>query len=227
MTSLEQRIGYEFKNRTLFEQSLVHKSFHNESAGKSVGHNERLEFLGDAVLDLSLSDLLMNHFPHLHEGELSKIRAGLVNETVLSQVATELGFSTHIKLGKGESQSGGALKPRLLSSVFEAFVGAFYMDSNFDRVHAFLKNTFKPRLENVDHTHHYQGDFKTRLQEKIQEKYKQTPTYEVLKEEGPDHEKIFHVKVRVGTSTLADGYGKSKKAAEQDAARKALEVLEK
>lgn len=227
MTSLEQTIGYEFKNRTLFEQSLVHKSFHNESAGKSVGHNERLEFLGDAVLDLSLSDLLMNHFPQLHEGELSKIRAGLVNETVLSQVATELGFSAHIKLGKGESQSGGALKPRLLSSVFEAFVGAFYLDSNFDRVHTFLKATFKPRLENVDHTHHYQGDFKTRLQEKIQEKYKQTPTYEILKEEGPDHEKIFHVKVKVGATTLADGYGKSKKAAEQEAARKALEVLTK
>ncbi len=227
MTSLEQKIGYEFKNRTLFEQSLVHKSFHNESAGKSIGHNERLEFLGDAVLDLSLSDLLMRQFPNLHEGELSKIRAGLVNETLLSQVANDLGFSAHIKLGKGESQSGGALKPRLLSSVFEAFVGAFYLDSDFAQVHQFLKRVFLPKIENVDHTHHYQGDFKTRLQEKIQEKFKQTPTYEVLKEEGPDHEKVFHVKVRVGTKSLADGYGKSKKAAEQEAAKKALEGFEK
>lgn len=214
-----------FNNENLREQALTHKSFLNESANRALGHNERLEFLGDAVLDLVLSDYLMHRFPELNEGDLSKVRAGLVNEATLAKVAVELNLQFELKLGKGEQQSGGSLKPRLLASVFEALVGAFYLDAGFEKVKEFIFATFKNRIEAVNPDQHFETDYKTRLQEILQERFRRTPQYVVVDQEGPDHNKVFHVEVRLDTKTLAMGAGKSKKQAEQEAAQMALKGL--
>lgn len=214
-----------FRSSDLLEQALTHRSYFNENPERVKGHNERLEFLGDAVLDLVLSDLLMHNFPEKSEGELSKLRASLVNEAVLAEMALEFEFQNHLRLGRGEANSGGAQKPRLLASVFEAFVGAVYVDSGFDRAFEFLQRAFQSRLANLDLEQHFVSDYKTRLQELAQEKFRQAPVYEILAEMGPDHDKSFHVVVKVAGQALAEGRGKSKKQAEQDSAKQALEVL--
>lgn len=224
MTTSKQSLRWkrDFRDPNLLTQALTHRSYHNENITQSVGHNERLEFLGDAVLDLALSDLLMTEFPHLSEGDLSKFRASLVNESELAKIALELKFDHHLRLGRGEINTGGAQKPRLLASVFEAYVGALYIDSGFQVTLDWLREVFVPRFVALNHEDR-DRDFKTRLQERAQELHHQTPTYELLKEQGPDHNKVFVVKVRLGTETLAEGEGRSKKQAEQEAARVALE----
>lgn len=216
-----------FANPNLFEQALTHRSFHNENTKESKGHNERLEFLGDAVLDLAVSDLLYNDLNQATEGDLSKLRASLVNEAALCEIATELEIGPLLKLGKGESQTGGTSKPRLLASALEAVIGALYVDKGYEPAAKFIGNIFKRRIETLDLAVFFKEDYKTRLQEKLQEQKKKTPHYELIKEEGPDHEKVFHVGVVVGSHTLAVGTGRSKKQAEQDAAQKALEKEDK
>ncbi len=211
-----------FKDASLLSQSLTHKSYHNENLSASDGHNERLEFLGDAVLDLALSDLLMREFPEASEGDLSKFRAGMVNESELAEIALELEFDHLMRLGRGELITGGALKPRLLASVFEAYIGGLYLDTGYETAHEFLKEVFVPRFASL-RTESKDRDFKTKLQERAQEQHRQTPTYELLQEEGPDHNKIFVVSVRLGIAELAQGKGRSKKQAEQEAAKRALE----
>jgi ribonuclease-3 len=214
---------YAFKNADLYQQAVTHKSFHNENPTASVGHNERLEFLGDAVLDLALSADLMTHFPDLTEGELSKMRASLVNESTLSEVAKELKLDAELRLGKGEQQTGGAMKPRLLASVFEALVGAVYQDSDFTTAQTWIREVFQARFKELDLSLHYKSDYKTRLQEKLQGLYRQTPQYELEQQEGPDHEKLFYVTLKMDGRVLGQGVGRSKKQAEQEAARAALE----
>ncbi len=224
--TFQQRIGYQFNDITLLEQSLTHKSFHNEQAeGLSLGHNERLEFLGDAVLDLALSDSLMKAFPEATEGELSKVRASLVNETVLAEVARMFDMARLLRLGKGEVLTKGAEKPRLLASTFEAFVGAFYLDAGYEKSYEFVQNVFEPWLERMDPKKGYFTDYKTRLQEMTQEKFKCIPQYKTINESGPDHEKIFVVEVIINKEYRYQGQGRSKKQAEQLAAGKALEEL--
>jgi ribonuclease III len=222
--SLFDKIGYVFKNTDLFARALTHRSFHNENSKSSEGHNERLEFLGDSVLDLSLSDDLMKRFSHMTEGELSKIRASLVNEVALSEVAIELGLDKDMKLGKGEQQSNGAAKPRLLASTLEALIGAIYQDSDFATADNVIKNIFAERIHKLDLETHFKSDYKTRLQEKVQSEKRQTPQYELLREEGPDHDKLFFVNLKINEQVIAQGSGRSKKQAEQDAARVALET---
>ncbi|MCB0351577.1 MAG: ribonuclease III [Bdellovibrionales bacterium] len=222
---LAEKLGYTFKSNELLSRSLTHKSFDNEFPKKSKGHNERLEFLGDAVLDLALSDYLMKRFPELNEGELSKIRASLVNEKVLAEVALELGLENLIRFGKGEFKSGGSLKPRLLSCAFEALVGALYRDSDFQNTNDIILKIFFDRIENLDLETHFKSDYKTHLQEKLQGMLKQIPNYELEREEGPDHNKVFFVKIKIDDQVVATGTGRSKKQAEQDAARIALENL--
>lgn len=222
-----EQLGQLFSDQNLFSQALTHRSFHNENSKESCGHNERLEFLGDAVLDLALSDILYSNLNQANEGELSKLRASLVNETALCEIATELEIGPLLKLGKGESQTGGTSKPRLLASALEALIGALYIDKGFEESKKFLVSIFKERTEQLDLAVFFKADYKTRLQERAQEMKKKTPVYELIKEEGPDHEKIFHVSVQVGQKTLAVGTGRSKKQAEQDAAQKALEVEDK
>lgn len=223
--NLTEKIGYTFKNEELLSRALTHKSFHNEFPKKSPGHNERLEFLGDAVLDLSLSDYLMRRFPDLDEGELSKIRASLVNESVLAEVALELEIEGLLRLGKGEGKSGGSLKPRLLSCALEAIVGAIFQDSDFSAAHNIIQNIFNSRIESLDLETHFKSDYKTRLQEKMQGMLKQIPVYELEREEGPDHDKTFFVNLKIEDRVVAVGSGRSKKQAEQEAARAALENI--
>jgi ribonuclease-3 len=213
-----------FHNPALLAQALTHKSFHNENAATSVGDNERLEYLGDAVIDLVVSDLLYHAHPQLPEGDLSKIRAGLVNESALAEIASEMGLSEHLKLGRGEVQTGGAAKPRLLASGFEALVGAVYLDQGFAETKKFLEEKFCPRITQPDVQVLTKFDYKTRLQERLQEKYKRTPVYELIKEEGPDHDKVFSVNITLDDKILGNGIGKSKKQAEQEAARHALDA---
>jgi ribonuclease-3 len=213
----------EFRDHQLLQQSLTHKSFCNESPGVSCQHNERLEFLGDAVLDLVLSDCLMKQFPESNEGDLSKIRAGLVNEVTLAKVAAELELHEALRLGRGEQMSGGHLKPRLLASVFEALVGAIYLDCGFDRVREFVISVFDSRIRATNPLRLYETDYKTRLQEILQERFRKAPVYLVIHDEGPDHSKTFHVEVKLDQQTLAVGTGRSKKQAEQNAASIALE----
>jgi ribonuclease-3 len=215
-----------FTDPRLLAQALTHKSCLNEQSDRSLGHNERLEFLGDAVLDLALSDHLMRRFPGLSEGDLSKIRAGLVNETTLAKMALELMLQDSLRLGKGEVLSNGHLKPRLLASVFEALVGAIYLDMGFDIAKQFLFEVFHTRVEAINPQQQFESDYKTRLQELLQEKYRKAPRYAVIKQEGPDHSKTFFVEVRLEERVMAIGSGKSKKQAEQQAAEQALkEVL--
>lgn len=224
LNELTNSLGYQFKNGDLALQALTHKSYHYEHLVNSVGHNERFEFLGDAVLDLVLTAELMRLLPDRTEGELSKIRASLVNETMLAEIAVELNFQRAIRLGKGEKQSGGAQKPRLLASFIEAFFGALFVDAGYDGARILIEKIFAKRMNDLDLTVHYKDDFKTRFQEKLQGVAKTTPQYVLDSEEGPDHDKTFHVSVKVNERIVATGSGRSKKQAEQEAARRALEV---
>ena len=225
MITFQQRIGYQFNDITLLEQALTHKSFHNEQGEESRGHNERLEFLGDAVLDLTLSDYLMHKYSEATEGELSKVRASLVNETVLAEVARSFEMNRLLRLGKGEILTKGSEKPRLLASTFEAFVGAYYLDAGFEKVKGFIEGVFEKNLLKMDLKQGYSTDFKTRLQELTQEKFKTTPKYNIVEELGPDHEKTFIVSVTINDEHEFRGEGKSKKQAEQGAASEALKGL--
>jgi ribonuclease-3 len=226
MTELIERIGYNFKNADLLLLALTHKSFRNEQPTAVAGDNERLEFLGDAVLDLVLSDLLMKRFGADQEGSLSKKRASLVNEEHLAELAREIGLDSYVRLGKGERQTGGLQKPRILASAFEAVLGAIFLDGGFDAASSAITRFFEPRLAPfLAGAADFARDFKTRLQEQAQELFRLTPTYFVEREEGPDHNKIFEVSVRLDNRVLAVGKGRNKKAAEQDAARLALESL--
>ncbi|WII70970.1 ribonuclease III [Bdellovibrio sp. 22V] len=223
MSELEKRLGYTFKNPALLERALTHKSYANELKN-TIEHNEKLEFLGDAVLDLVVGQFLFERFPNDTEGGLSKKRASIVNEEVLSELALEMGLNKRMLLGKGETLTGGATKPRLISSSFEAIIGALYLDGGFDVAQAFIRQEFTPLAERVCGTEDFEKDYKTRLQELVQKALKETPRYEVLAEEGPPHDRQFLVCVKVKEEVWAQGRGRSKKNAEQSAAKLALEM---
>jgi ribonuclease-3 len=226
VNELEQKLQFEFKNKELFARALKHKSFAHETQSKN-DHNEKLEFLGDAVLDLVLGEHLMELFEVDGEGGLSKKRASLVNEEVLAGLATNLGLSQFLHLGKGETTTGGAQKPRLLASAYEALIGAMFLDAGFEVVRQFLRREFAGLIANLDPVQDFEKDYKTRLQEVLQRDHKEAPFYEIISEEGPPHDKTFTVCVRVKEVNITTGAGKSKKIAEQAAAKKALEILSK
>jgi ribonuclease-3 len=226
MTELETKLGYEFKNRDLFDRALTHKSYAHEFRTKNE-HNEKLEFLGDAVLDLVLGEYLMELFSADGEGGLSKKRASLVNEEILSKLASDLEISKVLQLGKGEATTGGAQKPRLLASAYEALIGAMFLDGGFEAVKGFLRRDFAKLIADLDPVQDFERDYKTRLQEVMQKDTKETPIYELINEEGPPHERMFTVCVRVKEVNLAMGTGRSKKNAEQAAAKKALDLISK
>lgn len=210
-----------FSQAGWLQKALTHKSYANEQRLGSE-HNEKLEFLGDAVLDLVVGEYLYEKFPQDTEGNLSKKRASVVNEDVLSSIATQLRLHEHILLGKGEAQTGGAQKPRLLASAFEALVGALFLDKGFSPAREFIRARFAEQVEALHQQVDYEKDYKTRLQEIAQKDLKETPVYVLLSEEGPPHERIFTVAVQVKAETLAEGRGRSKKSAEQAAAEEAL-----
>jgi len=222
---LQRRIGYRFNNPALLRESLTHKSFSNEHTGEPVPHNERLEFLGDAVLDLVVSHRIFNDFPALPEGELTRIRAELVSEKGLVAVARDLDLGNCLLLGRGEERSGGRDKESLLADALEGLLGAVFCDGGFECVTSVVDSLFGAavafsanRKTGVDH--------KTRLQELLQARYGQPPTYVLTRTEGPDHQRIYTVEVCLADQTIGVGQGRNKKTAEQAAACEALASLE-
>jgi len=223
-SSLEAMLGYAFRDRGLLEQALRHASWCNEHPAERLEDNERFEFLGDAVLDLVVGHKLMTRYPQLREGELSVTRAQVVSEAGLSEVAAQLGLGEWLMLGKGEEKSGGRAKPSILADAFEAILAAVYLDGGFDAAWGIVERLLAQRIETVEFKGFY--DFKTRLQETAQARLKATPTYRVVQEIGPDHDKRFVVAVTIGTDEWARAVGKSKKEAEQMAAAEANFRLE-
>ncbi len=218
-------LGHYFRRSELLDQALTHKSFVNESKEQAVQHNEVLEFMGDSVLGLVVTQILIERFPQDDEGRLSKKRASLVNEHTLSELAKDLGLHLRLRMGKGERASGVMRNPRILASTFEAVIGAIHLDSNFIEISQILRSLFIPMIEARDWAQDFELDYKTRLQELAQEKYNEAPVYSLQEEVGPEHNKRFEVQVRVDGRVLGLGWGTSKKLAEQASAKMALERL--
>jgi ribonuclease-3 len=221
---LENQLGYIFRDAALCEAALTHKSWLNETNLPDRTDNERLEFLGDAVLALVVSDLLMRRFPQRPEGELSKARAVIVSEVGLTKAAEALGLGQWIFLGRGEDQAGGRRKPSILSNALEALIGAVYLDGGFAAAHDVAHRLFATDLAEAEGSARL--DFKSRLQERSQALLQVTPQYSVVAEAGPDHDKTFSVVIRLGGIEYGPASGKSKKEAEQNAAAQALTALE-
>src|SRR3954465_6074382 len=224
---LQQQIGYTFGDRAILLQSLTHTSYGHEFLQDkpfALRDNERLEFLGDAILDVIVSDILLEAFPNANEGQLSKMRAAVVNEKTLAQLAASIGLGGCIRLGKGEALTGGNQKPSILSSTLEALIAAVYLDGGFNAVYPVVRHLFAPLfIEERELISFY--DHKTQLQEIVQARWKVTPTYHLLRTEGPDHAKTFEVEVRMSGKSLAAACGSSKKEAEQNAARQAIQTV--
>ncbi len=223
LTTLENNIGYSFKDKSLLINALCHRSFLNEHQDVCSSDNERLEFLGDAVLGLCVGHLLMEKSPSINEGELSKLRSSLVSEPALADMARYIDLGRFIRLGRGEARSRGFDKNSILSDAFEAVIAAVYLDAGFDRAYRLTHDLFDHKIKKVLYSEQV-IDYKSMLQEFAQERGTKTPQYVVLNETGPDHDKTFEISL-----TLFDieskGFGKTKKSAEQDSARKALEML--
>jgi len=220
---IEQSLKYEFNDKNILQEALRHSSYVNELADSQLRDNECLEFLGDAVLNLIIGHLLMQHYPDLKEGDLSRSRANLVNETCLAKIARSFDLGSFIQLGKGEIQTLGREKNSILADTFEALMAAIYLDGGFDAAYQIIADNFKILIADLD-TAAGGLDYKSQLQEKVQVGRGSMPDYNIIREEGPDHDKTFWVSLKV-LDIDTEGSGKSKKAAEQDAARRALEIL--
>lgn len=217
-------LGIDLNDLSLLNQALIHTSFANETKGTSVIHNERLEFLGDAVLDLVISEYLFRQFPNLPEGELTKARAAIVCEATIARRAASLSIGKYLLLGKGELVSGGRERISILADAFEAIIGAIYLDGGFESAKSFVIGQLKDQLALVE-TGDYVKDYKTLLQEVVQRNSDSRINYEIIAERGPDHDKTFEIEVLVNSKQLGIGLGKSKKEAEQQAAKQALNEL--
>jgi ribonuclease III len=222
--SFQTTLGYEFTRLELLREALCHSSYVNEQSDDKLRDNERMEFLGDAVLNLAIGHLLSQGYPDMNEGDLSRIRANLVNETRLSEVARSIELGDYLLLGKGEIQTNGHEKNSILANAFEAVLAAIYLDGGYDTALDIINHHFRKLLDKA-HDLNVGADFKSRLQERAQGSLKAIPSYEVIQESGPDHDKTFRVQMTVGSIT-AEGVGKSKKTAEQEAARRGLEKIE-
>lgn len=217
---LEKRLGVEFSDSKLLETALTHRSFVNENRGSDQTHNERLEFLGDAVLELVVTEYLYNTYQE-PEGVLTNWRSALVKTSALSEVATRLGLNDYIRLSRGEKHGSDRARHQILANTTEAVIGAIYLDQNYDVVKKFITKHIISMLPAILESGSWQ-DAKSKLQEVAQEKYGFTPIYKVLSEEGPDHDKIFSIGVYVGNEKQGEGTGSSKQAAQQAAATDAL-----
>lgn len=219
----ESVLGSTFKNLELLKIALTHRSYLNEHPGWQKEHNERLEFLGDAVLELVVTEYLYKQFPEKPEGELTSLRAALVNAQMLGSLASDLGFNGFILLSRGEARDVGRARLAILANTFESVTGALYLDQGYKAAQAFLERALLPRLQDILEKKLYR-DAKSLFQEEAQERASMTPTYEVLKEWGPDHDKHFVVGVYLGSELVAQGEGPSKQAAQQQAAEAALKA---
>lgn len=217
LEELERKLGYSFRDRQLLVTALTHTSFANEDKGRS-HHNERLEFLGDSVLSVVVSEYLFSQNRNLPEGQLTRIRASLVCESSLFGFAMELGLGEHLRLGRGEEKSGGRTRPAILADAFEALIAALYLDGGLELARGFI-------LPYIRAAHDTARDYKTRLQEVVQQNPEERVRYEVVEQSGPDHAKHFVVEVHLNSNCIGRGSGHSKKAAEQQAAKEALELM--
>lgn len=218
----EQKIGVTFKNKDLLKQAFVHRSFINEHRDLSLAHNERLEFLGDAVLELAITHYLFEEYPEKTEGDLTAYRAALVNANSLSQVGTDLGVNEFLLLSKGEAKDVGRARQFIIANTVEAVIGAIYLDQGYEEAKSFVLKHVIPLIDKIVAT----GaliDAKSLFQERAQEQKGITPSYQILRETGPDHDKLFVVGVFLNETMIASGEGSSKQNAEQDAAKNALE----
>jgi ribonuclease-3 len=224
LTSLCPKLGVTFTDIALLQQALTHTSYANERKAENVLHNERLEFLGDAVLDLIVSEYLFRNFAVLPEGELTKARATVVCEPTLARRAGEIGIGEYLLLGRGEAASGGRERLSILADAFEAVIGAIYLDSGFKAAWQFVLSQLQDDLALIQRGD-YVKDYKTLLQEVVQRSSESKINYTVVSESGPDHSKVFEVAVSVNSERFGTGSGKSKKEAEQNAAKQALEQI--
>ena len=223
--ALEARIGYRFRDRGLLEHALTHKSKAHEDPSGGVADNESLEFLGDAVLGLVVADALFRTFPRYSEGQKSKIKANLVSTASLAEMAEQLGLGEHMILGRGEEKTGGRRKQALLADTCEALIAAIFIDGGLEPARQFLVREFAAAIDQAKQPEYFGRDHKSRLQERVQALGRPLPYYRVAGEVGPDHRKLFHVEVVVGDDVIAQGMGRTKKEAEQEAARLALQAI--
>ena len=222
---LEKRLGVKFRNPALLQQSLVHRSYQNEMSGASLESNERLEFLGDAVLGLVVARKLYDDYPSQPEGQLTEMRVALVRRDTLARVAKALSIGDHLFLGRGEEAAGGRGRPSNLSAAYEAVVGAVFIDGGMEKARRFVISSLVGELQQLSEKR-VLADPKSRLQERLQAQFQKAPVYKLLRDEGPDHSKVFTVEVWGGRKPLGVGQGRSKQQAEKEAARLALEKLE-
>ncbi|KKW36407.1 MAG: Ribonuclease 3 [Candidatus Giovannonibacteria bacterium GW2011_GWA2_53_7] len=221
-STFENKIDYAFKNKTLLRQAFTHRSYLNENRSAGIEHNERLEFLGDAVLELVVTEFLFEKYPDKAEGDLTSYRAALVNTTSISDAAVKLGMNDFLLLSRGESRDTGRARQIILANAFEALIGAIYLDAGYRDAKKFIAEQLFHKTEKIVESRLWQ-DAKSRFQELAQEKEGFTPSYDVISQTGPDHDKRFLVGVYVGKERVATGEGRSKQEAEQQAAQKALE----
>lgn len=217
----ETSIGTEFKNKELLRQAFIHRSYLNENRSIKLEHNERLEFLGDAVLELVITDYLYKKYPEKNEGDLTAFRSSLVNSVTLAGAAEKIGMNSFLLLSKGESKDTGRARQVILANTFEALVGALYIDQGYEGASKFIAEQLFGLIEGIVENKTF-IDAKSRFQEEAQEKVGATPMYKLLKESGPDHNKVFTVGVFLREEMIVTGEGKSKQEAEQNAAEKAL-----
>lgn len=221
----QESLGYKFKNESLLKTALTHSSYANEKKSKGVNNNERLEFLGDSVLNLIVSDYIFKSYPDLPEGNMTKIRSSVVCESMLKDLSSEISIGNYILLGKGEELTGGRKRASILADAFEAVIGAIYSDGGFEEAKKFVYDNL---IDKIKSSANGAGmfDYKTRLQEILQKNGDVKIKYEIISEEGPDHDKKFTVQVVCDGNTLGKGVGRSKKEAEQSAAKSAIELVE-
>ena len=224
--ALESRLGYRFNDRGLLEHALTHKSKAHEDLSGGVADNESLEFLGDAVLGLVVAETLFRAFPGYSEGQKSKIKANLVSTAALAEMAEQLGIGEHMILGRGEEKTGGRRKQALLADTCEALIAAIYLDGGLDPAQQFLTRVLSSHIEDARKPEYFGRDHKSRLQERLQALGRPLPLYRVSGEIGPDHRKMFHIEVVVGDAVISHGVGRTKKDAEQEAAKLAIRALE-
>lgn len=226
LSQLEKSINFKFKNRDLLNEALTHRSYFNENPSWKHANNERLEFLGDAVLELAVTEGLFHRYPDYQEGQMTLLRAALVNYVMMARVAGDISLESFVLLSRGEAKDTGRAREVILANAMEALIGAIYLDAGYAEAKKFIDSFVMAHLDEVLKKGLYK-DAKSELQEKIQADLKLTPSYKVLKEEGPDHSKVFTVGVYFGEKLITQGTGPAKQDAEADAARAALELLSK
>ena len=221
---LKETLGYDFHDVNLLNNALIHRSFVHENPQAGLHHNERLEFLGDAVLQLCLSVLLMEKFVGYTEGQLSRLRAVFVNEQTLAELAKRFSIGEYILLGRGEELSQGRTKNSILANAFEAVTAAIFLDGGFAEANEFIRKLFEPLINGEVAAVSFR-DYKTALQEESLRRYREVPRYALIGEYGPDHDRVFEVRLTISDAVTAEGRGRNKKEAEQQAAKQALDFL--